>query len=1113
MATPYWGQLPDPKIVNKNRHMSDDDRRGSLDAPPNHNPKLNRASVQTTNTGTTEAATETTLSPLVSPTNSSFAPQGLAPRPPSYQRPLAGPESEAGPATRSSRRRSRNANEPENDPISSDPPVSFRRPYGNGGLPYTHPEPDTGKPSRPTGSSAQGKEMDYGAPYTSRHEGPYRGYGESGASAPLASVDPSRRASVGTSERRRKSAMSKSPLQRLELTLDSMTKEEKRARVEAAERRARDRAAQRAGEVPVTQVPTYQPIPSRNRRSSVSDSEPRPAPATAAAPITKEPPVSREIPVTPLELPPEQVHIRRHAHVEDRTYQTLAPRAPEPTYMVPPSNPNADLPKRNLSFRERTAQDELGFPGEDNRARQPQHAAPNGYGGFSLTRTGSNKLKKDPPAEASYHARAQGAQRILPVERGEPLLTEVQPRGPLPQQVRDKGLPSEHDVRRPSAIIGARGVPPMDNGIQGIQRRATEPIQRQPHSRQEQYAPVQQTRAFKQDTAADQAPTPQDAAAQRRKLERQDSDYSSESSHHHRISNMLYKGKEGMQPGDGLYDPPQWLDEWKKAPVGALTGSLLNMSKTVSKEQLPTNDKNTTWWEGGTRRSSYSYSTRPTKAEAFDGEYDDLNGKIPGVDVNKLTNCSLGPTRFKPQLYLECGPLLRYCGMRHEKVPARTRGAVADREMWRGSVMIVTRDSDSSYEIAPMLRLFVQDLELLPAPPHQVNGDLSPEYVDPIAGHPKLGRRGETLFVRPVEHLEEGKDLSQDETDDGLFETTRSPPDVPPTDGSPDYPRTFASRMKRLDTDGEKLQKYKDVRGFRLHAERGCTFWRFNIEVELRDRQQRIAYRINRGPCNAFWVPARGKPMNIMFHSCNGFSIGSKADPLSGPDPMWRDVLNNHQTAPFHVMIGGGDQIYNDEVADECGLFIDWLEIRNPFHKRSAPFTAELQAQVEDFYFARYCTWFSQGLFGLANSQIPMVNTWSDRESFNGFGSYPHRDMDSPVLSGVGSVAFKYYMLFQHQSIIPETEETEPSWVLGPEPGPYVNELSRGVYVSLGSKLALLAADCRTERTQDDVIDDKTWEKIMNRLYAEVRRGQVEHLLVVFPIPLAYPRLAWLETL
>lgn len=29
---------------------------------------------------------------------------------------------------------------------------------------------------------------------------------------------------------------------------------------------------------------------------------------------------------------------------------------------------------------------------------------------------------------------------------------------------------------------------------------------------------------------------------------------------------------------------------------------------------------------------------------------------------------------------------------------------------------------------------------------------------------------------------------------------------------------------------------------------------------------------------------------------------------------LWRDVLQQHAKAPLHVMVGGGDQIYNDEV-------------------------------------------------------------------------------------------------------------------------------------------------------------------------------------------------------
>jgi hypothetical protein len=72
--------------------------------------------------------------------------------------------------------------------------------------------------------------------------------------------------------------------------------------------------------------------------------------------------------------------------------------------------------------------------------------------------------------------------------------------------------------------------------------------------------------------------------------------------------------------------------------------------------------------------------------------------------------------------------------------------------------------------------------------------------------------------------------------------------------------------------------------------------------------------------------------------------------------------------------------------------------------------------------------------------------------------------MSTSVFTGVGAIAFKYYMLFQHQSVVDETEQTEPSWLLGSGQGPYINELSRSVFMFLGRKVAFLGLDCRTER-------------------------------------------------
>lgn len=72
--------------------------------------------------------------------------------------------------------------------------------------------------------------------------------------------------------------------------------------------------------------------------------------------------------------------------------------------------------------------------------------------------------------------------------------------------------------------------------------------------------------------------------------------------------------------------------------------------------------------------------------------------------------------------------------------------------------------------------------------------------------------------------------------------------------------------------------------------------------------------------------------------------------------------------------------------------------------------------------------------------------------------------MSTAVFTGLGAVAYKYYMLFQQQSVPDETEQEEPSWLLGAAPGPYINELSRSVFVFMGRRVAFLGLDCRIER-------------------------------------------------
>ncbi|RAO65883.1 uncharacterized protein BHQ10_001895 [Talaromyces amestolkiae] len=553
------------------------------------------------------------------------------------------------------------------------------------------------------------------------------------------------------------------------------------------------------------------------------------------------------------------------------------------------------------------------------------------------------------------------------------------------------------------------------------------------------------------------------------------------------VTPALKKSKRNTVSFDVPPPTPPPLDEWRKAPVARLR--LIDRDF----ERLDV-DKGKAWWEKG--------SSKRRQSRGLPNNY-----RKPTPKVNERN-------RFNPLLFLKCGPLLRYLGIRKTTVDGPQ--GPTEQEVWRGSVMIVTTDSLSSLETPPTLRLFAQPMDLLPPPPRQINDEegaqLAPEYVDPVAGLVKLGRDGRALYVKPVDHLEEGVDLSGVESEDGLFESFPSPIDYG-TDKNKGSTSIPSNRLHPV--NGENSGLYEEIQGFRLYSDpaRDVTFWRFNIEVELGDKQERISYRINEGPAIGFWVPAKGQSMNIMFHSCNGFSLSVDRNKFSGPDPLWRDVLNEHQTRPFHVMIGGGDQLYCDKVMQDSEQFEEWTRIKNPHHKNNAPFSPAFKAELETFYLNHYAACFSRGLFSLANCQIPMVNIWDDHDIIDGFGSYPDHLMRSPVFSGLGNVAFKYYMLFQHQSLPEETEADEPSWLLGADVGPYIKERSRSLFMSLGKGVSFLGIDCRTERMRDEVVSEHTYDLIWDRCYREIERGQVKHLIVLLGVPIAYPRLVWLENL
>ncbi|QDS67905.1 hypothetical protein FKW77_008369 [Venturia effusa] len=878
-------------------------------------------------------------------------------------------------------------------------------------------------------------------------------------------------------------AHDRSPLQKLEVALDSLTKEEKRSRMEEAEARAQERAAARRR----AKAPEDRDRRSQPSRRPNNYSEPAATHRDRSIPSSKRTSYPDATNLRPSRIPaPEETDPARRARADlyhdgarfrdDRRKSGGANNA-----ATSRNRDSNHAPARQRSVREGQVFDtDPQYTDTRGNLVSPPARAPQTDYGFPNANVQAHRKSKPPGADGQNSRAHTDVPRAVP--RQDP---QRQRRAQAPSDERLRGVfqtAEEAEEARRIAHMRATALDSSPEEPLSPQTRRT--FHSLNESVDEPTTPKLKrllTNPFrrKKDNVAPDSPATAGSSSGRAAM-------GASAEHHHHYPRLHYH--EDMR----RYQASRYIDYTKNNRVARVA---IDEPEPTAQQQKD----DSAWWEKNgkntskTRRGSAGASSgsRPP-AMAFDGPYDEG-----------------GQTYFNPPLYLKSGPLLRFTGIRKDSAvrPAsRTRPEI---ELWTGSIMIVTVDAKSKYDRPPTLRIFKQPVDLLPPPPIEIDEasgiHLGPEYVDPIAGQVKVSRVGKTLYVKPADALDEHRDLSRVENDSGLFEESRSA-----SYSQGDGKKTLGI-LRYSGQDGEKRGKYQEIPGFCLHSERGATFWKFNLEIELGAQQLRLAYRINRGPAIGFWVPARGATMNMMFHSCNGFSLSVDTNTFSGPDPMWRDVLNSHQTRPFHVMLGGGDQIYNDAATKQTRLFGEWSQSKNQIHKNAQPFSAEMQDELEDFYLNRYAMWFSQGLFGMAASQIPMVNMWDDHDIIDGFGSYSHHTMSCPVMSGIGNVAFKYYMLFQHQALPLEDQSVEPSWLLGAQPGPYINELSRSVYMSLGKQTALLGLDCRTERMRDEVLSQETWDLVFDRLRREIVKGETTHLIVVLGIPIAYPRLNFLE--
>lgn len=471
--------------------------------------------------------------------------------------------------------------------------------------------------------------------------------------------------------------------------------------------------------------------------------------------------------------------------------------------------------------------------------------------------------------------------------------------------------------------------------------------------------------------------------------------------------------------------------------------------------------------------------------------------KMSAIERSK----TLRVARMEPHLQFICGPLLRY-------------DSVDEHGIWHGAALIVTADSGSIYEPHPTLSYewdpdFRTTSLRTPPPPRQrgpsvssgkssTNGSgFSNQPTPPsfnLGPHP-ADPHSTVLPTSPM--------ASQ-------FSTSSAFGNVP---GMPNS-RNMGPNASREVVTGQELWVYGGQGGT-------FTFWRFLIKIPLGEHEMAVSYSVNKGQQLEFFVPGRNQNMRWAAHSCNGFSAGVNPDDFRGPgflsgyDPVWVDLLTKHAEQPFHVLVGGGDQLYCDVMMREPEMQ-EWVSGMKPEEKKRCKLTDEMSTALDRFFFNHYCHAFRSGAFARANCSIPMVNMCDDHDIIDGFGSYPDDLQLSPVFRTIGTKGYFFFLLFQcFINVDVDGIQDKPdqhvykSLIIG-NPGPFISFRSHSFLTYMGPQQALLLLDCRAERKKDQVCSPAQYEKVFQKIRA--LPPSVEHLVVQLGIPIAYPRMVFLET-
>ncbi|KAJ1816365.1 hypothetical protein LPJ56_004312, partial [Coemansia sp. RSA 2599] len=301
------------------------------------------------------------------------------------------------------------------------------------------------------------------------------------------------------------------------------------------------------------------------------------------------------------------------------------------------------------------------------------------------------------------------------------------------------------------------------------------------------------------------------------------------------------------------------------------------------------------------------------------------------------------------------------------------------------------------------------------------------------------------------------------------------------------------------------------------------TFWRADISLSLpQEAEVDVVYQVHWGadehaiqsysarPTYGFRLPAQASQWRMCVTSNLQFTRRvpeTARAALRGSGPVLRDLLAKHRANPFHVWVGTGGQFLGEGVWDDCEHALRPFLVHglDPTRRAHVPWTAEMSAAVERWYFLEYLRqWFGVGAVHPSEAEgqvcikqavetIPYTFT-PDCDILPEMGSYAPALHFSHVFSGVKHIGSKYFALFQAHTT-PTLAHNEHEF------------LAEGFHSikKLGPYTSILTIDTRSERQPAGIVDRHSYDMLFSELEARVP-PTTTNLIVVSANPVIFPR-------